>query len=160
MKKTLKILFLSKPEIDEILSQCVIRKRIVNIQTIWQNNIYSYYFVFLMLLFAFPSKIQAQNIDIADSTRIIGVPNVFSPNGDLNNDTFGLNLVACTTVRLEIYNRWGNLVFDSQKQQSQFWDGKFQDKDCPSGVYFWTAKVLCDFENKTEYFKGNVTLIR
>jgi len=118
------------------------------------------YCLFTFLFLSLPIPILAQNIDIADSTKLIGAPNVFSPNGDLNNDVFTLNLRDCTLLKLEIFNRWGNKVFDSKNQLTNQWDGKQDEKDCPSGVYFWAAQVVCEVDNKIEAYKGNVTLVR
>jgi gliding motility-associated-like protein len=84
------------------------------------------------------------------------LPNVFSPNGDNINDLFdvkvGQRLEQCTNV--EIYNRWGQLVFKSFGVSHQ-WDGKtFEGENCPDGVYFYVVEI-----NQTVY-KGNVTLLR
>jgi len=88
--------------------------------------------------------------------------NAFSPNGDSHNDTYypGFN---CNPdfVSFQIYNRWGQLMFQAN-QLDAAWDGTFQDKSVPEGVYVWILKV-----NWTEdgipmsiTKRGSVTLIR
>jgi len=87
------------------------------------------------------------------------VPNVFTPNGDGINDTF----IAKTTFDyeeffIEIYNRWGRIVYESNNPFFE-WDGGTKNGDfCPAGVYFFIAKHK-HFENSDEQ-KGTITLIR
>jgi len=87
------------------------------------------------------------------------VPNVFTPNADGINDNF----IPKTTFNyeeffIEIYNRWGRLVFRSDNPFFE-WDGSsIGGGDCPGGVYFYVVR-LKHFENEDEQ-KGTVTLIR
>jgi len=81
-------------------------------------------------------------------------PNVFTPNDDGKNDTFRMpnlppNTCSNEFEKIEIYNRWGRLVFESQVRDFE-WDGA----DFPDGVYFFQLK----FQRNT--YKGSVTLIR
>ena len=73
-------------------------------------------------------------------------PNVFTPNGDGNNDYFLLEFGTVNSgANLEVYNRWGELVFNSQNyvpcsySSDSCWDGSFfnQGEPCPDGVYFY-----------------------
>jgi gliding motility-associated-like protein len=86
------------------------------------------------------------------------IPNSFSPNNDANND-FQCVLGNCIeSMNFNVYNRWGELVFESISQ-SICWDGTFKGKDCNSGVYFYT------FEGRTikgeqVFRKGNINLFR
>jgi gliding motility-associated-like protein len=72
------------------------------------------------------------------------MPNLFSPNGDGTNDVFRLavrNKRKATTDRLEIYNRWGQKIFESTAPNAA-WDGKVNGGDeAPIDVYvyriFW-----------------------
>ena len=84
------------------------------------------------------------------------VPNVFTPNGDGINDVFdvqlGQRLEQCSNVR--VFNRWGQLMFESHGN-SHTWDGRtFAGEECKAGVYFFVLDI-----NGTTY-KGNVTLLR
>lgn len=81
-------------------------------------------------------------IDI-DSCNLYELPNTFSPDGDGQNDLFipyPYNFVD--KIDLKIYNRWGNLVFETTNPDI-LWDGINQQtkKACISGVYFYTCKV-------------------
>jgi gliding motility-associated-like protein len=67
------------------------------------------------------------------------VPNTFTPNGDIVNDVYKLyseNICFPTVIEAAIYNRWGQMVFETEDIFSHGWDGKFQGKAVPDGVYF------------------------
>ena len=70
------------------------------------------------------------------------IPNVFTPNGDGLNDFFGYqsNCIPVNYYNLKIFNRWGELLFDSYKHTEK-WDGKFKGRICPSGVYSYFLQV-------------------
>ena len=86
------------------------------------------------------------------------VPNVFTPNGDKDNELFlpvGIGIIDYT---MDIYNRWGEKVYSANASQSG-WDGKYQGKDCPVGVYAYVIKVI--FRNtEGKELSGGVSLIR
>lgn len=86
------------------------------------------------------------------------VPNAFTPNGDGHNDifkaSFGENI---TKFKMEIYNRWGQKVFESD-DINKGWDGTYQ-QNILAGVFVWIIKYdTVDLKNQT--LKGNVLLIR
>ncbi|OJV30549.1 MAG: hypothetical protein BGO32_09185 [Bacteroidetes bacterium 37-13] len=87
-------------------------------------------------------------------------PSVFTPNGDGRNDRFGMVQGSVATLQsLKIYNRWGQLVFDKQKENSDTWDGFYLDKLQPNDTYilYATIKLLNgDIKNETLPF----TIIR
>ena len=72
------------------------------------------------------------------------VPDGFSPNGDNVNDTFTILKIdfLYPDYSLEIYNRYGNVLFKGNKNKPD-WDGKnsegsgFGDGIAPNGVYFY-----------------------
>lgn len=66
-------------------------------------------------------------------------PNVISANSDGKNDFLDLKTYfkTCDEFNLQIFNRWGNLVW-KQTQGSQFFTGKDSSgKDLVDGIYFW-----------------------
>lgn len=82
------------------------------------------------------------------------IPNVFTPNNDLVNDVWQCDFLNFETVNCLIYNRWGNLIFQSNKQIIQ-WDGRTTSgNNCEDGVYFYCI------ETETEKYKGHIQLIR
>lgn len=86
------------------------------------------------------------------------VPNAFSPNGDHNNDCFGIQRWGNAKVEeFAVYNRWGQLVFKTHNP-AQCWDGTFNGKPQDTGGYIYVikAKTLCGEVTR----KGMVMLIR
>lgn len=77
------------------------------------------------------------------------IPEAFSPNGDGVNDKFEIQgLAKYQTVEIEIFNRWGNIVYQSKnygegKGKSGFWDGtatsglRVGSGPVPSGTYYY-----------------------
>jgi len=89
---------------------------------------------------------------------MVYIPNIFSPNGDGQNDLFRVRGENLETLHLTVYNRWGNKVFDSQNP-NEGWDGNYKGKPCSPDVYVYHATII--FEDGTETSrKGNVTLVR
>ncbi len=90
----------------------------------------------------------------------LNVPNAFSPNGDGENDEFGLIYKEITELQeFKIYNRWGELVFDGGNNPDAKWNGKFRGVDQEIGVYILYVKGTGAYD--VEYnFKENITLIR
>ena len=85
------------------------------------------------------------------------MPNVFSPNGDGNNDLFkpvyydNYNLIS-----LKIYNRWGNIVFEENPYNNS-WNGiNMNGKILSEGQYFYILKSV---EEKIE-INGSIMLVR
>ncbi|WP_129020053.1 DUF7948 domain-containing protein [Edaphocola flava] len=87
------------------------------------------------------------------------MPNAFTPNGDGKNDVFGLtNAKFQKLLRFEIYNRWGQQVFNTIDPMKG-WDGNFEGNPCAQAVYSYIITVeLPNKELKT--YKGTVTLFR
>ena len=93
------------------------------------------------------------------------LPNVFTPNGDDFNDKFrAYPGYAVLKVNMQIFNRWGELVFETSNPDIN-WDGKAKTtgKDCASGVYFYTCEVFeQDATGKPvkRVLKGAIELLR
>lgn len=66
----------------------------------------------------------------------IYVPNAFSPNGDGINDTFDIQAFDTETFELHIYDRWGNLLFNTRDHEDD-WDGNFNNQLVQAGIYTW-----------------------
>ena len=90
------------------------------------------------------------------------VPTAFSPNEDNANDELrAISNCNISNFSLAIYDRWGDLVFETNSTQES-WKGKKNGKECDLGVYVWVASYDLQQEDKTisEQQWGNVTLIR
>lgn len=90
------------------------------------------------------------------------VPNSFTPNGDGINDVFRIITRGAQHYRLEIFNRWGELVFESSNPE-EVWVGGKGDYFVPDGTYFWKLDVRDSLNNPMldyEHNHGHVTIIR
>lgn len=90
------------------------------------------------------------------------VPNIFSPNGDGQNDRFA-GFGDCTPFdyQLLVFDRWGALVFEAL-QPEETWDGRFRGTNQPEGVYFWRLShlQLIDGTPEKQVLTGSITLVR
>lgn len=91
----------------------------------------------------------------------IMIPSAFSPNGDGLNDLFSVtSWGAPLFIRfLEVYNRWGQLVYRGSGKGNNGWDGTFQGQSAEAGTYFYTVTIETP-QGTTYTQKGDVTLIR
>lgn len=92
----------------------------------------------------------------------IDIPNVFTPNGDgLNDYFFPRQLLgkAITAFEMHVFNRWGQLIFETRRTDGRGWDGTLNGEPQSSGVYVYLIKVAFSNE-QSEAYQGNVTLIR
>jgi gliding motility-associated-like protein len=86
------------------------------------------------------------------------LPTAFSPNGDDNNDILFIRGSCVKEVSLKVYDRWGELVFQTQTT-SIGWDGNFKGSPAAAGVYVYVLDYVL-FNDQIKNSKGNVTLIR
>ena len=89
------------------------------------------------------------------------IPNSFTPNYDGNNDSFGAKGVNVSEYQLQIYNRWGDLIFTSDNISKE-WDGYYQGRPAPQDVYSWKllAQGTDDEIFETLEFKYDVLATR
>lgn len=66
----------------------------------------------------------------------IYIPNSFTPNGDGMNDTFGALGEAIQNYNMRVFNRWGEIIFESNAYNQQ-WDGTFKGLKAPEGTYVY-----------------------
>lgn len=78
------------------------------------------------------------------------VPNVFTPNGDGDNEYFHISGTAGRPTHLRIYNRWGQMVYEAPNYNNS-WRGT----DLPEGTYFYEVLIRDE-----EPITGHVTILR
>lgn len=89
----------------------------------------------------------------------IQIPDAFSPNNDGRNDVFKPLIGApITNYRMQIWNRWGQLVFET-RNISQGWNGKYQSELQQNGAYLYYF-TLTDPDGVLIEKKGTLILIR
>lgn len=102
---------------------------------------------------------------LVNNLRRVFAPNAFSPNADGINDVFQLfpGAEVARILRLEIFDRWGGLVFSAENGTSAAsdlrWDGSFKGKDAPDGIYVWSARIQF-IDDSFAQLQGDVMLIR
>jgi len=110
--------------------------------------------VFIFVCFA--KNLKAQSV--ADSVK---VPNVFTPNNDGINDVFRPSITSeldIKTYSLSIYDRYGLLIFETQKNR-QHWDGRTTSGlPCSEGTYFYLLQLTVSSQEIE--LKGFVQLYR
>lgn len=92
----------------------------------------------------------------------LNIPNSFSPDGNGLNDYFlprELLGSGLKKFKMSVYNRWGELIFNTTSIEGRGWDGKYNGKPQPMGVYAYIIEVEF-INNQRKTFSGNVTLIR
>jgi gliding motility-associated-like protein len=101
---------------------------------------------------------QLEVIVIPFPPMTIVMPNIFTPNGDGNNDIFFIRLENAVSLDLTIVNRWGNTMARISGVNGS-WDGRVNGNYAEDGVYFYkfTATGL---DGTTQTGQGNVQLIR
>ena len=96
----------------------------------------------------------------------LDVPTAFSPNGDGKNDTWIIfagdpkNPVEVSTMYpkaiIEVYTRWGTVVYRSEPGYPSPWDGYFHGRSLPLDSYYYIIKRGDGSDPQV----GNVTIIR
>jgi gliding motility-associated-like protein len=77
----------------------------------------------------------------SDIKSLVYFPNSFTPNGDGINDVFEVVSEQLEQIELNVYNRWGELVFHSVDKQVE-WDGNCNGSPSPEGVYLVQMKLI------------------
>ena len=101
-------------------------------------------------------------INTQEIKNLWNFPNVFNPNStEAGNNIFQIvnhgNLV--TLQSLVIYNRWGEPVFDSERDGKPYWDGMYFGKLQPMGNYVYMASVKINSTGEVKSSGGNLALL-
>jgi gliding motility-associated-like protein len=95
--------------------------------------------------------------ELPDTSTLITVPNVFSPNDDEVNDVWEIEFLNYKKIEISIFNRWGEVLFQHtlhpfesyQPQKMAAWDGHTMvGLPVPEGVYYYVLK--CEPLNANE----------
>lgn len=70
------------------------------------------------------------------SAATLYVPNLFSPNGDGQNDTFRLYGPNVSAISWQVYDRQGTKLFEANDLAAE-WNGQHRGQPVPNGVYLW-----------------------
>jgi len=99
----------------------------------------------------------SETITVVTATCPLIIPNTFSPNGDGFNDTWFIeSLVLYTNAKVKVYNRWGDVVFQSTGYDTP-WDGQFSGTNMAAAVYYYVIEVD---ELDPSSYAGQLTIVR
>ncbi len=90
--------------------------------------------------------------------QLLHLPSAFSPNGDSVNDRFRLLGDYIASAEMQIYDRWGKKLYESDDATSG-WNGIYNGYECEIGVYVYCVNVIM-VDGSSHQLKGNVTLLR
>ncbi|HTA81294.1 MAG TPA: gliding motility-associated C-terminal domain-containing protein, partial [Bacteroidia bacterium] len=123
----------------------------------YQYNVPGTYYVTLIALnnFGCPDTTR----DTIYVTEGIFIPNVFTPNGDGQNDVFHITAGGLQTYSIEIFNRWGQKVFEANSPEID-WSGRsMSGVEESDGTYYYIIKAT-DYNKKDYDYHGYLQLIR
>ena len=86
------------------------------------------------------------------------IPSAFTPNNDGVNDVAEVFAINPKSFSFKIYNRWGELVFESYDVSNK-WNGTFKGEDCPQDNYSYILDVTMQ-NDKTYHKQGGILLLR
>lgn len=98
--------------------------------------------------------VSMSNTILVPQARMLFVPNAFSPDNDNTNDYFQVMGKGLDGLTIEIYNRWGQMVFEAPHLNER-WDGTYRGVPCPIGTYVYQLKL-----NNKIVQSGTVTLVK
>jgi gliding motility-associated-like protein len=85
------------------------------------------------------------------------IPNAISPNGDLINDVWNIGLIELyPQMEIKIFNRWGEIIWRSEKGYPHPWDGRSNGILLPVDSYHY----IIDLHKGSKPILGNVTIVR
>lgn len=105
------------------------------------------------------NSVQSVSNEVQIATPIsIFIPNAFTPNEDGTNDEFGIVGEGIEEMTFYIFNRWGEVIFESTEVNNK-WNGTFKGEKCENGVYVY--KVVARNKMTNQFFEktGHVTLV-
>jgi gliding motility-associated-like protein len=100
----------------------------------------------------------SKEVIVADEL-VYYIPNVFSPNDDGVNDIFNVSIKYFSTYRLLIFNRYGQIIYDSTENENEGWDGKYKGIFVPVGSYVYRFEAN-DLFGKFYVENNKVNLIK
>ncbi len=93
--------------------------------------------------------------------EVLFVPNVFTPNGDGNNDFFEIfgKKDGWKQIEVLVFDRWGEKVFESNDMNFK-WDGIYKGEKMMGGVYVYLLRIVYTNNHSDKIHKGSLTLVR
>lgn len=96
---------------------------------------------------------------VVDQAIPVFIPNVFTPNGDGQNDTWTVYTQALHNQKVQIYNRIGEVVFESE-DDNPTWDGTYKGAPAPMGIYTYVVSFVWLNSSSDNDKVGTIQLLR
>ncbi len=103
------------------------------------------------------AKLDSAEITIYDYLECLKTDEGVTPNGDGINDVWAIPCIANFENTIEIYNRWGTLLY-SATNYPQNWAGTSNGLPLPDGTYYYVVRIKT--ENPRKLYKGTITILR
>jgi len=87
------------------------------------------------------------------------IPNTFTPDGNMANNTFVISTINIEKIEVSIYNRWGQLVYFSNNLRDDSWDGTYKDELVPDGTYTYKVTYVTK-SNIQDTLVGHVNVFK
>jgi gliding motility-associated-like protein len=101
---------------------------------------------------------QSNTIELMQKPMVY-IPNAFTPNGDGVNETWNIRDLYVKDYHLIVYNKWGQLIFKTDKKNNK-WTGTSEDGEYePTDVYIYKL-VYTGYDESKTVLQGNVTILR
>lgn len=93
-----------------------------------------------------------------DASKHIYIPNAFTPNEDSRNDKWQVFTKGIKYFKVDVFNRWGELVFSSV-DLNEGWDGTYKDAPASPGIYPYQVNITY-LDGEVIKSKGSINLIK
>lgn len=125
------------------------------------NNTYDEYGSYVVTLIATDwkgCKDTVQKPVYIEEEWYVYVPNTFTPDQDEFNGTFAVSTIGIRQLSIEIYNRWGQLIFEAQNPRFT-WDGTYNGVVIPDGTYTYKIEFTTN-SGREKQLVGHVNSLR
>lgn len=98
----------------------------------------------------------SMEMTVSISESYLAVPNVFTPNGDGQNDEFRVAYRSLREFHIWVYNRWGHLVYEST-DPAKGWDGTIGGRPAAEGAYYYVIRAFGTDADKDAKFRSKIS---
>ena len=96
---------------------------------------------------------------IEEKEELNAVAQVFSPNGDGNNDQLEINADGACTLDFRIFDTWGREIFKTDDVDNG-WDGTYKGSAVPSGTYMYVLNIKYCGDPELYQFQGEILIVK
>jgi gliding motility-associated-like protein len=125
------------------------------------NNTYDLPGTYQILLIATDQKGCIDSIQkpiTIEDEYYVYVPNAFTPDGERFNTYFCISTIGVKSGEILIFNRWGELVFESKDLNFQ-WDGTYNGTLIQDGTLSWKLNYTTN-SGRTKKITGHITILK